>query len=502
MKKDDGLPASRIPQTIEDAIEMCIRLGERYLWADRLCIIQDDAEDQKNQIEAMGTIYSSAQIVLVAAYGDSMEFGIPGISRPRKLVQHSEDILGFRVTNVVREVDDDPLNMWNARGWTYQEAVLSNRRLYFTDTRAFFECERSLCHEDQFNLETIRDDTISTRLILSEDRSRIQSFMRHLGHYTPRKLTYRSDTYKALYGISRSLYNGEDAFIHGLPVADFDRALLWYAETGRNAKEPHESQGESLPTWSWASVMGLSDRVDYQRSHFYGSLALNGDGLSSCSIAAFNAHCGSNPDENWQLYMAIAIKEGCVESVTLPFSLESDNFGTVRELFNARWKDYDSFRHESIPVTIKKHGLPDGVPTDGTKQGIIATRSQTALLRVSPTDTWRVNIINSEGDRIGGLCGDAENLKAEALSGAYNSDVEFEFAALSLSGVAFSNYSGEELLRKSYTDVDGKALSRVPIVNVLMIIRNGGFARRREVGWIELVDWARLRRVWKVVVLE
>lgn len=89
----------------------------------------------------MGDIYSSAQLVLVAAYGDSMEFGIPGIRDPRKAFQHSEDVHDLRITNVTRDAEDDPFNMWATRAWTYQEAVLSNRRLYFTDTRAFFECE-------------------------------------------------------------------------------------------------------------------------------------------------------------------------------------------------------------------------------------------------------------------------------------------------------------------------------------------------------------------------
>lgn len=503
MKKDGGLPALSMPQTIEDAIEVCLKMGERYLWADRLCIIQDDPDDKKHQIEAMGDIYSSAQIVLVASSGDSMEFGIPGVGSPRQAVQLSQDVLDLRITNVIRDVEDDPLNMWATRGWTYQEAVLSNRRLYFTNTRAFFECERLICHEDQFNVEKIRDELISTRLIISEDATRFQSFTRHIRHYTSRNLTYRSDAHKALYGITTSLYKGPRAFLSGLPVVDFDRALLWYPDYGTSIIERHETQGETLPTWSWSSVMGLSDPVHYQATEFYGTLApwyhIDGDVQSSGSIAALNGQPDSKPDEDWQVYMAIAIKEGCVGSISLAFSLETDNFLAVRELFNTRWKDYHAFRREAIPLTIKTSEIPRGVLTGAPKQGVIATKSHTALLRVTPRPSYSFDIINSEGEIIGGLCGDAAKLREQVISPGYNSSAKFEFVALSLSGRMSSS---EEDSRKTYMDVDGNWLNKIPIVYVLMIANNGDFAHRRELGWIYLVDWARLRREWKVMVLE
>ena len=58
------------------------------------------------------------------------------------------------------------------------------------------------------------------------DQSRFQSFVRHLSHYTSCKLTYRFDTYDALNGILKSIYDGKNTFENGLPRLDFDRALL------------------------------------------------------------------------------------------------------------------------------------------------------------------------------------------------------------------------------------------------------------------------------------
>jgi hypothetical protein len=36
---------------------------------------------------------------------------------------------------------------WMTRGWTYQEAVFSKRRLYFTEYQVVFECDKTLFTE-------------------------------------------------------------------------------------------------------------------------------------------------------------------------------------------------------------------------------------------------------------------------------------------------------------------------------------------------------------------
>lgn len=37
-------------------------------------------------------------------------------------------------------------NYWT-RGWTYQEGVLSNRRIVFTDEQVYWECSGMAAHE-------------------------------------------------------------------------------------------------------------------------------------------------------------------------------------------------------------------------------------------------------------------------------------------------------------------------------------------------------------------
>lgn len=41
LERQDSLNRERLPATIHDAMEACRRLDQRYLWVDRLCILQD-----------------------------------------------------------------------------------------------------------------------------------------------------------------------------------------------------------------------------------------------------------------------------------------------------------------------------------------------------------------------------------------------------------------------------------------------------------------------------
>ncbi|KAF8850430.1 HET-domain-containing protein, partial [Acephala macrosclerotiorum] len=122
---DRGSPFARLPQklpqTIEDAIHVTRSLGERYLWVDSLCIIQDSAPDKRTQMEHMDAIYSSAFVTIAAASGSEANAGLAGISRPRAVVQDVEVINGSeyaRTFPAYMGLLSDPSITWNTRGWT------------------------------------------------------------------------------------------------------------------------------------------------------------------------------------------------------------------------------------------------------------------------------------------------------------------------------------------------------------------------------------------------
>ena len=61
------LDRQKLPCTIRDAMFIAEAVGERYLWVDSLCILDDDEIEIKEMIHAMDTIYKSASFTIIAA---------------------------------------------------------------------------------------------------------------------------------------------------------------------------------------------------------------------------------------------------------------------------------------------------------------------------------------------------------------------------------------------------------------------------------------------------
>jgi len=67
------IKVSSFCKNFQDAIEITRRFGERYLWIDALCIIQDSDADKAIEIAKMGDIYKNASLNIAAGVkGDSL----------------------------------------------------------------------------------------------------------------------------------------------------------------------------------------------------------------------------------------------------------------------------------------------------------------------------------------------------------------------------------------------------------------------------------------------
>jgi hypothetical protein len=133
------------PKTISDAIVVTRRLGFRFLWVDAYCIDQVIGKEKQSQIQIMDEIYGGAELTLVAAAGSHNNHGLPGVSTTRR--NSSQDLeRTFSLGNVqITRMEEHPKgsimsSTWSSRAWTYQEAILSQRLLYFTDSEMYFEC--------------------------------------------------------------------------------------------------------------------------------------------------------------------------------------------------------------------------------------------------------------------------------------------------------------------------------------------------------------------------
>lgn len=84
----------KIPQVIKDAMQFVRNIGERYLWVDSLCIVQDDESIKHHLISNMGSIYNSAVATIVAASGENAAHGLPGVRGNTRVLENSVEIPG------------------------------------------------------------------------------------------------------------------------------------------------------------------------------------------------------------------------------------------------------------------------------------------------------------------------------------------------------------------------------------------------------------------------
>lgn len=109
---EGGIETTQLSRTIRDAVSVVRMLGERYLWVDSMCIIQDSEDDLGSHLPLVGYIYAKALVTIVAASGDHNDVGLCGINGWRRLnsaermQQPMIKLDKQRLSNVVRSNSD------------------------------------------------------------------------------------------------------------------------------------------------------------------------------------------------------------------------------------------------------------------------------------------------------------------------------------------------------------------------------------------------------------
>jgi hypothetical protein len=119
------------------------------LWVDALCIVQDGST-KMDQIKKMHEVYESATFTIVAANGKDADAGLPGASeastKRQVSVRAQEMLLIMQGPRLERLIDS---THWSTRAWTYQEFLVSRRRVIFSDKLIYFACRHGIYPEDQ-----------------------------------------------------------------------------------------------------------------------------------------------------------------------------------------------------------------------------------------------------------------------------------------------------------------------------------------------------------------
>jgi hypothetical protein len=298
-----ALQNESLPRSIADALHLTEVLGVGYLWIDALSILQDDPADKKAQIAAMNGIFSASFVTIVAASGDDADGGLPGLRPGTRFLEQEEVVVKLPATQDMG-VDDSPAEaglslmttlepmkfpglhyleqtLWNSRGWTMQERVLSRRVLIFTKEQVYWVCQgANFCEESYFEEPILPFNRFhhsalemtlqrSFRNFYESQDPQVRFWAQYqdlVARFTRRRFTYDGDVYDGFSAILDALskMSGHE-FLWGLPRSRFELGLLWNTFTGQHRRKalstlPMTSKNFRVPfpSWSWMGWIGES----------------------------------------------------------------------------------------------------------------------------------------------------------------------------------------------------------------------------------------------------
>ena len=277
METHNGLKVSMLPLTLRDAINLVRNVGERYLWVDSLCIIQDDPVMSKVQINAMDQIYEGAVATIIAMTGESADAGLLGMRPAESRRQLRQNVLNMtlvsRVMPMARVAQSYELPCkWSTRAWTFQEHQLSRYCLEFgLDGVKFYynggqlkesfrsESYSGAIRSEQFSQPRWKWPVNPQTLMYEkfEGRTNVEGYNTLVEEFSQREVSFATDILNAFAGIQtrlRPFFRGK--FIFGLPTTEIDAALLWRPSSSMKRRTHPITRANIFPSWSWSGWVG------------------------------------------------------------------------------------------------------------------------------------------------------------------------------------------------------------------------------------------------------
>ncbi|KAI1200842.1 HET-domain-containing protein [Nemania serpens] len=495
MAEPGVLAIGTLPQTIEDSILLTDALGFRNLWIDALCIVQDDDDDKKIQIEGMSQIYGFAFLTIVAASASTVEGGLPGL-RPGSRSMKQEELMvippskngsedgihsGLSLMTALHPLTNPSEHYlertpWNKRGWTMQERALSRRALVFLQEQVYWVCrETTFCEESYFENRLLRFHRFhegARELTLrrsfrnfyepDDDQARFwKTYQSLVANYTRRAFTYQGDAFDGFLSVLHGLSAlSGDKFAWGLPRSHFEQSLLWSSFTSlRRRKEQSTLPMTSLqikvpfPSWSWMGWIG-------------------------------EAHICIG-DDRWDIDIGEVPEILCYEHYHAPLRLERVRHGTASYEWTARqncpsWKNGHTQLVTLADIASEHPTLHSAKLSTIPETQLIYFWTSSAFFTLVPPDSDDTNvrqsiITDSRGDPVGST----GTMVSEDRDDGHYGRGRHEFVVLGSRRNQFSN----------------------PMLLVLQIEWLDGIAYRVNCGEIEEGPWEREPHTWKLIPL-
>lgn len=290
-----GIAHDDLPKTFQDAFKICRELGERYIWIDAVCIIQDDKADWKAQAAQMGSVYANTQFTIAtdtSAGPNAGCFNKPqengnGICRPwcritSTLHDGSPSTLYFHRKPRLQFPHNHPWpvdrGVLNTRGWTLQERILSPRILHYNNEQLFWECREGFQAEDalsqwynDFGPGLTMPSTVVERISSQaadessepprpEQSTLVQWYSKIATEYSKRHLTYNTDKYIAIAGLAQCFSPRlQSPYVAGIWLQNLGFGLSWRrGDTANIERDPQKwatktrlPKIENMPSFSW-----------------------------------------------------------------------------------------------------------------------------------------------------------------------------------------------------------------------------------------------------------
>lgn len=297
-----GVNTTLLSRTIQDAIKLCRRLDIGYLWVDAFCILQDEgSKDWNTEAANIHRIYGNAYATLSICSAASASDGFLGLQWPDELAispkraklvdmlpnPHRKSLASIRTKS--------PLA---ARGWIFQEELLSPRILYWSDQGSFWSC--STCKYAENGTTDVGGDELFPHIaepkILdphefyrTDDPLLLWDDM--ITTFSIRDFTIDEDRLPAVSGLAFLIQQstGEE-YLMGLWRSRLPGQLLWVVTSPPRLTRPDAKRTSSAsagadrplpPSWSWASISPTrkvvmpgqaSSRAQFHRSSWLGPI--------------------------------------------------------------------------------------------------------------------------------------------------------------------------------------------------------------------------------------
>lgn len=287
-----------LPVAFVDAICYARRLEIFYLWIDSLCIIQDDADDWKQESAQMASIYQNAHVVLSATKLFNPHAHIFGDLDP-KFEAHKVEIQTSETHEEVwfrRSLDHMPSVLHDSqpqsplptlsRGWIFQERLLAARVLHFGPHELLWEClQHSACQctaEPAMSSSNTAAPALSNISLGGRELQLKSAFNLHnwkswdeavlcrcwhklVEQYSKLNLTHDSDIFPAFSGVSKQFQAAlASKSLAGLWEKTLLKDLLWHSASFVDGLERPWVRPVAwrAPTWSWASIRYPATFID------------------------------------------------------------------------------------------------------------------------------------------------------------------------------------------------------------------------------------------------